>query len=61
MAGTFSLSEPTIDPLFARPGLKPPTKQYMAACITIGPLLVLSPLLGPVSTTDKKPKLCVSV
>ena len=48
-----------------RPGLEPPTKGTPISCFTIRPLLELrqnvSPLLGAVSVTDKKPKLCVSV
>ena len=51
--------------IFARPGFEPPTKKSTARCITIRPLLDttkhVSPLLGAVSATDKKPKLCVSV
>ena len=47
------------------PAFEPPTQKIPVGCIAIGPLLGLrpkvSPLLGPASASDKKPKLCVSV
>ena len=51
--------------VLAAPGFEPPTKKSalpalpFGHCQFSGPLF--SPLLGPVSATDKKPKVCVSV
>ena len=51
--------------ILTSPGFEPPTKKSTVHCITFRPLLDCrdncSPLLGAVSATDKKPKLCVSV
>ena len=51
--------------IFTGPGFEPPIKNSYTAALPFGHCFntrtIESPLLGAVSATDKKPKLCVSV